>query len=935
MQKRIYCTTITQFVLLMALALPVVAPAQAAPPASGNAIPPAPPPAVGNPNAQKYLNYLRNELLINGVDTSKLNFDILQLIDYNWSIVVTGTVPSNAVLVKANQTISVVNATLLQKWQKATSPNSASAYGLDPPAPIVLAKKAPPKLVRGDAAAAKAPVKPAPGKAAAPKGKTIGPGAANPGVTGEPPEHWQVVLTAKVALKALDPLNPADQIKGQVQAVVNGALGKDASMATINVNPFINGSYTVTLTNGPGAMSAHKRLTQSQITALGSAVKQLSANNVNIVNQVTGYDIITREVTLRNLRAAPPGPTTGTAATGVISGTTDIGTTGTDQAAIALASFLNTVSNNTVAVNANENRLVLTGDPFAVQRLRELIALTLDVQSPQVEADVYTIQLNSTPSRAGSAEKTTDKAVEIREGIRIVHDMINAGELAIGGFIANHTDTHSDEYLTLRPLLKEVGFNTEPARPLSITDMLVMLEFSNRDSLRAVMTPDGDFPIQMKKALDQIDIKIKQEYPRHTADLTELTKLMRLHIESRRIEGRYLLDRLVKLYDPSLQKSDTNGFTEFLSTWKRCATALYVPDPLVDPLSGEIDELPGELSTAVAQADLQLRITMDALSEDMDELFVQPLTDWIRTTVQNGDAAGSGINLVGHSKIVVRDRTLAQSVGQATNYFKFTPISKITLSDLASAQQLSSGIAPGATSPTAITPTGTTIAKDQSGNVVYDHLNNPVVLSAGQIIQFDKDGKVIRNGAGDPVTTTLPTVNAQPTVLGALNPLQALAIQTLFKPEDQPVFNSVAPGTDLSIRPFVAANGGSARLQINLATNMTASAASTSTTAAQGGPVNLINSHSVATEVDVSALDLVELSTFAAQTSGLGDYAWRIPVLSNLPLIGDLFHGGRTHETHKQESMVIINLTILPRALDLVPYLASPEASVSKPKGDK
>jgi hypothetical protein len=61
-------------------------------------------------------------------------------------------------------------------------------------------------------------------------------------------------------------------------------------------------------------------------------------------------------------------------------------------------------------------------------------------------------------------------------------------------------------------------------------------------------------------------------------------------------------------------------------------------------------------------------------------------------------------------------------------------------------------------------------------------------------------------------------------------------------------------------------------VQINLSTSIQANAAATETAAAQGGPVNLITQHSATTEVDINAYDIVELSTFAAQTSGPGSW---------------------------------------------------------------
>jgi hypothetical protein len=178
------------------------------------------------------------------------------------------------------------------------------------------------------------------------------------------------------------------------------------------------------------------------------------------------------------------------------------------------------------------------------------------------------------------------------------------------------------------------------------------------------------------------------------------------------------------------------------------------------------------------------------------------------------------------------------------------------------------------------------------------------------------------------VVYTVPPPNSQSasqsatTALGALSPQAALGLEALFAADSDPIYRSVAPGTSLATRPFIVDDDGAARIQLNLASTVNAQQPSDLTQAAkQGVPINEITSQTVTTETTISAFDLVTVASFGVQTTGPGDYGWRIPVLDALPVVGSLFHGPILSQTNRQDSIELVNLTILPRSLDLVPYL--------------
>src|SRR5262249_49610968 len=153
--------------------------------------------------------------------------------------------------------------------------------------------------------------------------------------------------------------------------------------------------------------------------------------------------------------------------------------------------------------------------------------------------------------------------------------------------------------------------------------------------------------------------------------------------------------------------------------------------------------LPGQLTAASAATDLLLKEAMDALLADLQELYFQPLLEWIRSDVQTNNPASTGVDLVGTSSLIVRDRTLAENKGEAESFARFTPIPKFNYDLLTGAQTLSAGTG---------TQTQERVARDpKTGAVVTDHNGDPVKLTPSQTLDVGPDGSVTRMKNGDPV----------------------------------------------------------------------------------------------------------------------------------------------------------------------------------------
>jgi hypothetical protein len=609
----------------------------------------------------------------------------------------------------------------------------------------------------------------------------------------------------------------------------------------------------------------------------------------------------------------------------------DISGIGTDLAATQIAQQLSSAYAKDAGLNVTpqENALILRGDPRQVQQVRQMLALYLDVPSPLVQADVLTIQVNS--KDIASRQRAADKVDEIRAGVQIVRDLVAGSIQAMNKYVASE-DASVQATLNANPSLKagfaRTGFVTSAARPLSLNEMLIFMALMDRGKLQKDIATNPQQRGMLTKALvDSLDriqtllttdpkkLRVNPDFVHnHTPELARLIGRIRAGIEMAGAndppaapagKGQYLLDRVGKLYDPGTQSADIAALTRFLEAWAACTQEFQKPGTVPGA-----DTLSGELADASAHTDEDLKAAARALSADLQDLYFQPLMEWIREDVQKGSEAASGIDVIGTTRLLVRDRTLAETAGTAETFVPFTPIPRLTMETLTAAKTLANGTG---------TQTGQTVATDKDGKVVRNGEGSPVLLNNGQSVAFDpQTGKVLTDANNNPVVLTNPAATNPTTALGALNPLQALGVEALLQAQPDPVYRAIAPGTNLAIRPFVVPDGGAARVQLNLVTTI---GGDNPTDAAHGGPQDRVTSHSVVTEANVGVFDLVEVASFGAQTSAIGDYRWRIPILDQIPLVGELFHGPRGRETHRQESIAIVNLTILPRSLDLVPYL--------------
>jgi hypothetical protein len=138
--------------------------------------------------------------------------------------------------------------------------------------------------------------------------------------------------------------------------------------------------------------------------------------------------------------------------------------------------------------------------------------------------------------------------------------------------------------------------------------------------------------------------------------------------------------------------------------------------------------------------------------------------------------------------------------------------------------------------------------------------------------------------------------------------------------EQEPVFSEVAPGVKIFVRPTVHPDGSNARLEFNCSFGVTTAIPAQQANDIWGqAKADAIESHRVSTDASIGVFDLFDISSFSIESSH-PQAPYYIPVLGRLPIIGPAFQFPRDKKRVHQESIVLVNTTILPCALDLTRY---------------
>ena len=568
-----------------------------------------------------------------------------------------------------------------------------------------------------------------------------------------------------------------------------------------------------------------------------------------------------------------------------------------------IAMALSTYMGDGVKIQAFANSLLIKGEESKVRRVKTLLARDIDIPFPQVSLDVWTIQINSKSTRDQSKEKAQEKMSDIKAGIQMTRDLESELLNTIMMFVRkegmlnfpNNKASHKPVD-HLKELMETANFDTDPHHPLSVVDILAFLALCDRDKLEG--SGPNTLSAELLETINKFTKNVHSDKGHLERRSQKLQGLIKRIQDTVKFQGNEqvssVMPHLIRTYTASDQNATLTGIANFFYFY------LQTNEP-VKPIPGlnlfPKEDLASALAHSSAETDDLLKYGADALHTDLKAICMKPLIDWIREDMRDGSNGSSGIDLVGNTSIVVTSNQPAQTLASAETYFPFTPRPRLTEQMLTDAKTLSDGTSGGGKK----IGTQTDTTKSSGSNSIGPDTNK---VTTGQSAE-----------TGTTQDLFSKSISLATTALGTISPLEALAVKAIFAADPDTVYNRVAPGISLGIRPTVFRDGGTARLQINLSTEMETD--HTNNPRQNGTPYDLIRGHSLETDVAVRALDIFELSTFGMETTGPGEPTYRIPLLEMLPVIGKYFVGPARRETKHQESLLIVNVTILPRSLDL------------------
>jgi len=270
--------------------------------------------------------------------------------------------------------------------------------------------------------------------------------------------------------------------------------------------------------------------------------------------------------------------------------------------------------------------------------------------------------------------------------------------------------------------------------------------------------------------------------------------------------------------------------------------------------------------------DAQVKSALQALYDDVQRLYMEPLLKDIRQKAP--EPARGGVSLVGNTSITCLDGFPARVTGKAISYFDITP---------------------------------------------------PPAIDAASLKRAEEIEKALGGFLGGEGT-------AAGAVTGAL-PATKLISLLLALGEQPQVWSELTSGITLEVTPHVNSSGDTAELELYVKVGTEAPKVHDEKQPARLDPVSRIETHEVGrsgeqdeggdsgakasgVQTRVASLDILTLSTFAVQTSHpKPDFVF--PILGRIPYLGQIFRCPRRPSRKHHESMILVNATIIPSAMDL------------------
>jgi hypothetical protein len=569
------------------------------------------------------------------------------------------------------------------------------------------------------------------------------------------------------------------------------------------------------------------------------------------------------------------------------------------------------------------NSLVMYGPQDSVQEARRLLATQIDVPQSQILLELDTYQVSANLKAREAAERSVRRLVlaqEIARVYKVAHmQTVKSTVTKLNTWITSEIQKRSNVYgLDVSQLLNDVGVDPNAARLLGQSDLLVLLAYCPDQDLKQTFITE--LQRQFEKAShgvkvslleplrDSIDPRDRQFYP----DLRDLNTMFekgweRMKLRSgadyptsgmlRAIAGgrdqtendaeneitRHAIEEFLMLWlgtadrdviemlDKALTtvKTDSNpvGKVDVGQVYKKLHDAYGegLPEATKERQKQIVNSLSGDRAAkfirSSARLDDLIQIGMEGLQEDSRTLVDNPLRAWIDSNViTKSQNSTFGVRFGGTTKLAVTSRSPGVIGSQTETFFASQPTSPIDMN--------------------ALTPI----------------LNRSTPVPAGQ--------------------TAPPRA--------PITPQENLILQAIFAQASKaPFYRKVGTGLHMSVLPTVLGNGSTARIKIKLNLGVTPDKEGAGNSD-EPGPMDLIKSSVVETELLVNAFDIATISSLKIDVTAPGKRDWAVPVLSQILPIRSWFVGPTQDKTIRHEAVILAKVTIIPRAMDVASRFLNP-----------
>lgn len=559
--------------------------------------------------------------------------------------------------------------------------------------------------------------------------------------------------------------------------------------------------------------------------------------------------------------------------------------------------------------------LVIEGRSDLVSHIKRLLATQIDVSQSQIllELDSYTV--SSSINDRDEADRSIRQfllAQEIAQAYKrsyyaAVKDML----IGLDSSIDEVLKTRDNFPVDSKDLFRRCGIDPSSTRQLGLTDVLVLLAYcDNKDLITNYMTAvacrfelvhdslENRVINPMSKSKSKVELAL-------AAQLRELNDSIRdgcSNWEKTPDKKKYDASALLTSYAKSDKKGEyedaitRTSIEEFLILWLATIDSTIF-DKLLE--ADEVDELEitdnrelayiqalgvkslnpdskakknlvnllngdrtQKLSRAASYLDLLVAEGVTSLQADSAHLVDLPFDRWIADSILHNQPQ---FKFGGSTKLAVTSRVPGKSGAESETFFPFKTVSPIGLESL--------------------------------------------------IPLLSRD----REALGSEGTDTSSMLQK-----GGATPLEIAALQAIFDQANKmPYDRKLGTGIHFSVLPTVLPNAGTARLQIKLSLSVEPDEAN------KGGqrsidkpsPIDLMRVTTVETELLADAFDISLVSSMKLDVTAPSTRDWEVPILSQILPIRSWFVGPTKNKSVRHEALVLMKITIVPKAMDIASRL--------------